>query len=232
MNYADVIKNMKASGSPETVRKKAEKFGIKAENTLGIYHKELNALAKEIGKNSELAIELFNSGIYEGRLLCAKIFKPSDLTEPLMEQWVSTFENWEVCDSFSMGVFARSKFALPKIREWTTRKPEFEKRAGFATMAAYSIADKESGNGLFQEFFEIIIRESEDERLYIKKAVNWALRSIGKRNIDLKKQAEIIVEELVKSNNKTASWIGRDAMKEFGRENLRLSDYPRKLYRS
>ena len=215
----------------EKVIFKEKKFGIISNNSLGIYHKELKMIAKEIGQDNELALQLFDSGIYEGRLLCSKMFNPKEVTEPLMEKWVKTFENWEICDSFCMGLFAKSEFALAKILEWTKRKREFEKRAGFATLAAYCMADKTSENELFEQFFPIIKREANDERLYVKKAINWSLRNIGKRNIDLKEMAINIANEILNFESKPAKWIAKDALKELQKEGVRMSNYPRGIYK-
>lgn len=231
MNYKEVIKTLNDLQNPDKVVFKKKKFGIVSNNSLGIYHKDLNALAKQLGKNNVLAIKLFDSGIYEGRLLCSKVYNPKDLTEKLMEKWVETFENWEVCDSFCMGLFAKSDLAVAKILEWTKRKPEFEKRAGFAIMAAYCMADKKSDNDLFEQFFPVILQEANDERLYVKKAVNWALRNIGKRNIDLNSQAIIVAREILELDSKPAKWIATNALNELQKENIRISDYPRATYR-
>lgn len=198
---------------------------------MGIYHSELKRIAKDIGKDNELALQLFDSGIYEGRILCSKIFKPKDITEELMEKWVKTFENWEICDSFSMGLFAKSYFALAKILEWTKRKSEFEKRAGFTIMASYCMADKLSDNARFERFFPIIKREANDERLYVKKAVNWALRNIGKRKPDLNKKAILVAHEILEDESSSAKWIAKNALNELERDNIRMSDYPRTKYR-
>jgi len=231
MTLSQIIAQLKKQADPEKILLKKTKFGVVSNNALGVYHKDLKELAKRISKNDELAVQLFDTGIYEARLLCSKIFNPKNLTESLIEKWVSTFENWEICDSFCMDLFAKSEYAIPKILEWTTREKEFEKRAGFTTMAAYCMADKESGNEIFEQFFPIIIRECTDERVYVKKAVNWALRSIGKRNIDLKKKAITIANKITEIENKTAKWIARDALKELESETVRVSDYPRKIYR-
>lgn len=230
--YADIIECLYGLQDPEKVIFKEKKFGIVSNNSLGIYHKELKMIAKDIGQNNELALQLFDSDIYEARILCSKVFNPKSVTEPLMEKWVKTFENWEVCDSFCMGLFAKSDFALAKILEWTKRKPEFEKRAGFTIMASYCMADKKSGNELFEQFFPIIKREANDERLYVKKAVNWALRNIGKRNIDLNRRAIETANEILKIDTKTAKWIANNALNELQKENVRMSDYPRSEYRS
>jgi len=231
MTYNEILECLYDLKDAEKVIFKEQKFGIKSNNSLGIYHKELKMIAKEIGKDNELALQLFDSGIYEGRLLCSKMFKPEDITEPLMEKWVKTFENWEICDSFSMGLFSKSRFALAKIIEWTKRKPEFEKRAGFAMMAAYCMADKKSENELFEQFFPIIKREANDERLYVKKAVNWSLRNIGKRNIDLNEKAIDVANEILNFKSKAAKWIAKNALKELQKDGVRLSNYPREKYK-
>lgn len=232
MTYNEIIECLYDLKDPDKVIFKEKKYGIKANNSLGVYHKELKMIAKDVGPNNELALQLFDSGIYEGRLLCSKMFKPKDVTEALMEKWVKTFENWEVCDSFCMGLFSKSKFALAKILEWTEREPEFEKRAGFAIMAAYCMADKKSGNELFEQFFPIIKREANDERLYVKKAVNWSLRNIGKRNTDLNEKAIDVASEILKFDGKSAKWIAKDALKELQKDGVRMSDYPRAIYRN
>lgn len=231
MTYNQVIQRLYELGDSNKVTFKTQKFGIVSNNALGIYHKDLKLLAKDIGYDNKLALQLFDSGIYEGRLLCSKMFNPKDVTEPLMEKWVKTFENWEVCDSFSMGLFAKSEFALVKILEWTKRNQEFEKRAGFAIMAAYCMADKTSENKLFEQFFPIIKREANDERLYVKKAINWALRNIGKRNADLNKQAISTAKDILEFESSSAKWIARNALSELQKKGVRMSDYPRHIYR-
>jgi 3-methyladenine DNA glycosylase AlkD len=231
MNNDEIIDRLHKLANPEKVIFKERKFGVITKNSLGIYHSDLSQLAKETGKNSELALQLFNSDIYEARLLCSKIFKPIDLTEELAEKWVKTFDNWEICDSFSMGVFAKSSLAIPLINKWFAREEEFEKRAAFATMAGYCMADKKAANEVFEPFFELILSAADDERNFVKKAVNWALRSIGKRNKDLRQRALQVSYELLESNNKAAIWIARDAIRELELENCRMSDYPRVIYR-
>ena len=231
MTAKQIIDLLKKEANPEKILFKESKFGVISKNSLGIYHNELKELAKRIPKDDMLAIELFDSDIYEARLLCSKIFNPKNLTEELMDKWTSTFENWEICDSFCMGLFAKSKYAIPKAIEWTSRKREFEKRAGFTTIATLCMSDKDSENDIFEQFFPIIIRESNDDRLYVKKAVNWALRNIGKRNIDLKSQAILAAEEILEMNDKSAKWIAKDALKELTSAKVRSSDYPRSVYR-
>lgn len=231
MTYEEVLEKLKALADPEAVAFKMKKFGVIANNALGVFHKDLKGIAKDIGKDNALAIKLFDSGIYEGRLLCSKIFDPKALNNQLLEKWVKTFENWEICDSFCMALIARSEFAIPKIESWRKRSGEFEKRAAFATMAAYCMADKKAPNEVYERFFPYLIEAATDDRLYVKKAVNWALRSIGKRNRDLLDQAIKIAEEIHRIDHKTAHWIAKDALREFHKAGLRISDYPRAIYR-
>ena len=231
MTFQNVIERLNEYANPEKVLFKQKKFGVVAHNSLGVYHSDLKVIAKEIGHNPELALQLIKSNIYEARLLGSKILKPKDVTEKQMQQWVKTFENWEVCDSFCMGLFSKTEFAVRKILEWAERKPEFEKRAAFATLSSYCMADKKAANSVFEQFFPIIIREANDERLYVKKAVNWALRSIGKRNIDLNKKAVIVSQTLSEMESKSAQWIAKDALQEFKKPSLNILDYPRSIYR-
>jgi 3-methyladenine DNA glycosylase AlkD len=231
MNLNEVIEALEKLANPEKIQFKQAKFGILANNSLGIYHKDLNELAKKIAKNDALALQLYETNIYEARILCSKIFNPKNLTEDLMDKWTSEFENWEVCDSFCMKLFAKSKWAIPKILEWTQREREFEKRAGFTVMAAYCMADKKAENEVFTSFLPIIEREADDNRIYVKKAVNWALRSIGKRNRDLQQIAIQWAKKIAERDSKAAKWITSNALKELEKDGVRISDYPRKIYR-
>ncbi len=231
VSFTEVMECLYNLENQDKVAFKAQKFGIISKNSLGIYHKDLKVIAKDIGKNNELALELFDSGVYEARLLCSKMFNPKDITEKLMEKWMKTFENWEVCDSFCMGLFSKSEFAVAKIIEWSNRKPEFEKRAAFATLSSYCMADKKAGNKVFEQFFDIIKREANDDRIYVKKAVNWALRNIGKRNIDLNEMAIETANEILSFESKSATWIAKDAIRQLQVETINILDYPRHIYR-
>lgn len=227
----EVLDSLKILGNPELVEKRAKQFGIHFKNALGITMKDLNLIAKEIGKNEKLAIELFNSNFYEAKILCSKIFPPKNLTKELAEKWVKEFNNWEFCDSFSMQVFSRSNIALELINRWTSRTAEFEKRAAFATLASYCTADKQANNRIYEHFYPILEQESMDGRTYVKKAISWALRSIGKRNIDLKHSAIKCAKRIASKNNPSSQWIAKDVLRELQSDSVRLSDYPRELYR-
>jgi 3-methyladenine DNA glycosylase AlkD len=231
MTVEEVINELEQLANPEKVVFKQKKFGVISNNALGIYHKDLKEIAKRIGKDNDLAKALFDTNIYEARLLCSKLFKPKDLTEDLMEKWLPTFENWEVCDSFCMGIFSKSPFAVSKIIEWSTRSREFEKRASFATLSSYCMADKKADNAVFEQFFPLLHQAADDERIYVKKAVNWALRSIGKRNVDLNQRAIEEAHKIEALDYKSAKWIARDALRELQKEGVNILDYPRAIYR-
>jgi 3-methyladenine DNA glycosylase AlkD len=178
-----------------------------------------------------LAVALFDTNNYDAQILTSKIFTLKNVTSELMDHWMKSFQTWEACDSFSMKLFARSSLALTKAMEWTHREPEFEKRAGFATMAAYCMADKKANNEVFEPLLTAIIRESWDNRIYARKAVNWALRNIGKRNLDLNYRAIDTAHTILKVNTKAAQWIANNALKELTNDAVRRSDYPRSIYR-
>lgn len=231
MHLNQVIKQLEALSNPEKVTLKAKKFGIHANNSLGIYHQDLKVIAKEIGQDNALALELYDTGIYEARILCSKIYDSACITEVQMNRWVADFESWEICDSFCMGFFAKSQYALPKAREWSTAESEFVKRAGFVIMAAYGFADKKADNAVFEAFFHPIEREADDDRIYVKKAVNWALRNIGKRNIDLHQKAIAVAKQLLMTDSKSAKWIASNALSELEKSDVNILDYPRHLYK-
>jgi 3-methyladenine DNA glycosylase AlkD len=205
MSFDYILGRLLSLANPYKVIFKEKKLGVITKNSLGIYHSDLSLIDREIGKDSEMALKLFDSEIYEARLLCSKIYNSKDLDEKLVEKWVKTFDNWEICDSFSMGVFAKSELAISLIDKWYKREVEFEKRSSFATMSGYCMSDKKVANEVFEPFFKMIISAADDERNFVKKAVNWSLRSIGKRNVDLRNKAIEVSNELLEMNNKTAT---------------------------
>lgn len=232
MKLQQVVKKLEALSNPEKIELKEKKFGITANNSLGIYHKDLKVIAKEIGQDNKLALALYATGIYEARLLCSKIYDPELITEQQMDAWALDFENWEICDSFCMNFFTNSKHALAKAAEWSEADDEFVKRAGFVIMAAYGFANKKANNDVFENFFVPIEREADDDRIYVKKAVNWALRNIGKRNVDLQKKAIEVAKRILRKDTKPAKWIANNALSELEKPGVNILDYPRHLYRS
>ncbi|MGB6839283.1 MAG: DNA alkylation repair protein, partial [Microgenomates group bacterium] len=194
------------------------KYGIKTGKAWGISIPNLRKLAKEIGKDHELAQKLWKSGIHEARILASMIDEVEKVTEKQMDNWLSDFNSWDVCDQVCMNLFDKTPYAFEKAKEWSMRKEEFEKRGGFALMACLAWHDKESPNSKFIKFFPYIKRESTDERNYVKKAVNWALRQIGKKNLSLNKAAIKTAEEVQKIDSRAARWIAADALRELTSE--------------
>lgn len=228
--YKKVLARLNDMADEKKIRQKREKFGVVARNSLGVHHKELKLIAKEIGMNDQLALELFATDIYEARILCSMIFNPHSLTTNLMDTWVNSFENWEICDSFCMGLFAKSQYAVEKAHEWSSNDEEYVKRAGFVLMASYGFADKSAGNRVFRSFLPPIKRECRDERIYVKKAVNWALRNIGKRNVDLNADAIVIAEKMLEIDSKSSKWIANNALRELHKPSVNILNYPRDKY--
>jgi 3-methyladenine DNA glycosylase AlkD len=211
--YDEIVKKLKSLSNPEAAAGMA-RFGINPENTYGISIPNLRRMAKEIGKNHRLAQELWDSGIHEARILAGMIDEPESVTKKQMEDWVKDFDSWDVCDQVCMNLFEKTGFAYQKAVEWSKRDEEFVKRAGFVMMARLAVSDKKAEDKMFLKFFPIIKKESTDNRNFVKKAVNWALRQIGKRNINLHKLSIKTAEEIQKIGSKSAKWIAADAIKE------------------
>ncbi len=190
------------------------RFGINPENTLGVSIPNLRALAKKIGKDRKLAQKLWDSKIHEARILAGMIDEPENVAEKEMDRWVRDFDSWDVCDQVCMNFFRYAKHAPKKCFEWSKNRSEYIKRAAFALMAALAFAKNEMSDSEFKKFFPIIKREATDERNYVRKAVNWALRQIGKRNKSLNREAIKVAKEILKIDDKTAKWIAGDALRE------------------
>ena len=215
----DILDKLKTLADPKAVEGMA-RYGINPQNTYGVSIPNLRKIARETGKNHALAQELWASGIHEARILAGMIDDPSMATEEQLESWVEDFDSWDVCDQCCMNFFQKTEFAYRKAIEWSERDKEFVKRAGFAMMACLAVSNKKAGDGLFDTFFPIIKRESSDNRNYVKKAVNWSLRQIGKRNINLNKKAILIAGEIQKMDSRSAKWIASDAIRELTGESV------------
>ena len=194
------------------------RFGINPENTYGVSIPNLRKIARETGEDHALAQQLWASGIHEARILASFIDKPETVTEAQMESWVKDFDSWDVCDQCCSNLFDKTKFAHRKAAEWSKREEEFVKRAGFTLMAALAVHDKKAADEDFLKFLPIIKRESTDGRNFVRKAVNWALRQIGKRNYNLNQMALKTAEEIQQVNSKSARWIAADAIRELTSE--------------
>lgn len=190
------------------------RFGINTHLAFGVSNKDLREIAKEVGRNHTLALELWDTGYHEAKILAALVDEVEKVTETQLDEWVAGFDSWDVCDTVCGSLFDKTPFAYKKAQEWARNEKEFVRRAGFAMMAWLAVHDKKHDDQTFVEFLPIIKEYSMDERNFVRKAVNWALRQIGKRNPELKKKAIKTSEELLKLNNKTASWIAKDAIRE------------------
>lgn len=208
-----ILHQLRALSNPRAVAGMA-KFGINPKNTYGVSIPVLRRFAMEEGKDHCLAQELWSSGIHEARILAAMIDEPEKVSEKQMERWVKDFDSWDVCDQCCSNLFDKTRYAHKKASEWSSRKEEFVKRAGFVLMASLAVHDKNGRDAQFQKFLPIIKRESTDERNFVKKAVNWALRQIGKRNLRLNRIAIEAAKEIHKRKSKTAKWIATDAIRE------------------
>lgn len=213
LTYDDVIKKLKSLSNPKAVEGMA-RFGINPENTFGISIPNLRKMAKQIGKDHTIAQQLWVSGIHEARILAGMIDELEMVTEKQMENWVKDFDSWDVCDQVCSNLFDKTSFAHKKVREWSKRKEEFVKRAGFVLMAALAVHDEKAKDKEFKIFFPIIKKEAIDNRNFVKKAVNWALRQIGKRNLNLNREAIETAREIQKMDSKSAKWIASDALRE------------------
>ena len=191
-----------------------KKFNISADGVLGIDNAQLKEYAKQLPKDPELGRMLFKSELYESRLLVSKFFPPKALNMDDVHAWTSTFENWEITDSFSMAIYARSPIALEIIRSYAAHEGEFQRRSSFASMAAYCSKRNKDEDERYLSFFELIKEGALDERLYVKKAVSWALRSIGKRNSRLFKASIDLAQELLTMPSPSAIWVAKDVLKE------------------
>ena len=213
MQAEDVLKRLESLADPEAVAGMV-KFAVGGQHTLGISVPTLRRMAKEIGKDHDLAQQLWTSGIHEARLLATMIDIPQQVTEQQMEVWVKDFDSWDVCDQCCLNLFRKTPFAYDKVEEWSQREEEFVRRAAFALLATLAVHDKQAGDDTFIGFLPIIKREATDERNFVKKAVNWALRQIGKRNLSLNQAAIHATQEIQQLDSKSARWIAADALRE------------------
>lgn len=190
------------------------RFGINADRALGIRMPVIRALARETGRDQGLALRLWATGVHEARLLAILVAEPRLLTTDLMDRWVGEFDSWDVCDQACFGLFIKSPEVYEKAAEWTSRSGEYEKRAGFAMMAALAVHDKKAADDKFIRFLPVILIHATDDRNFVKKAVSWALRQIGKRNGLLRELAIQTALQIRALDSRAARWIAADALRE------------------
>ncbi|MCX6169687.1 MAG: DNA alkylation repair protein [Ignavibacteriales bacterium] len=213
MTAAELIIELKKHYNQKNVDGMA-RFGIVSTNAFGISAPMIKSIAKKIGKNHELALELWNTGYYDARVIAFLIDDPKLVTKTQMNSWICDFDSWAICDGTCCYLFRKTPFAFEKILEWADRKEEFVRRTAFSLIAYIAVHDKKRDDKEFLQFFPLIKKYSVDERNFVKKAVNWALRQIGKRSNFLNKEALKLAKEIKTIDSKSARWIASDAIRE------------------
>lgn len=209
-----ILTTLYSKANPKNVEGMA-RYGIKSTGcVLGISTKPLFAIAKQIGTNQALALELWQTGIYEARILAALIADPKQMKISIMNLWVKDFDNWAICDGVCMHCFRNTPYAHELALKWVKQKQEFIRRAGFTLIATLCVNDKKADDTAFLKYLPLIKKYATDERTYVKKAVNWALRQIGKRSLKLNPYAIKAAEEIYQMNSSSAKWIASDALRE------------------
>ncbi len=220
MDSKGVLKRLKAMSDPKVVESHS-RFGDTGKNKLGVTTPDIRKLAREIGKDHRLALDLWKINIHEARVLATMIDHPRHVTEEQMEEWIKDFDGWGICDHACGNLFDKTPFAYRKASEWSSRKKEYEKRAGFALVAYLAVHDKKAEDRRFLNFLKLIKREAADDRNFVKKAVNWALREIGKRDKALNREAIKTAKEIKLMKERSARWIASDALRELQSEAVR-----------
>ncbi len=219
MDCDSIVKDLKKMRNPKNIEGMA-KFGINPQFALGIKIPTLRIKAKEIGKHQKLALELWETQIHEARLLASLIGEPKLISRSLMNKWASDFNSWDLCDQVCNNLFRKTEFAYDKAVDWSTKNKELVKRAAFVLMATLAVHSKKLNNDDFLKFFEYIKKAATDERNFVKKAVNWSVRQIGKRNLFLHEKAIQLSEEFLEIESKSARWIANNALKELRSEKI------------
>jgi 3-methyladenine DNA glycosylase AlkD len=219
MLLTDVLAQLQSQADPAHKVEMA-RIGINLNKTLGVDIYTLRKLAKPLYPDHELALGLWETGIHEARLLASMVDDPAQATEAQLETWAADFDSWDMCDQVSDNLFQHTPFAYPKAFEWSGRSQEFIKRAGFVLMACLAFFDRVAPDAKLAEFFPVIVQASDDERSYVKKAVNWALRNLGKRSQALNAQAITVAQEIQARGTRPARWIAADALRELTSEKV------------
>jgi 3-methyladenine DNA glycosylase AlkD len=217
VSVEEVLKKLKDKARPDHLEGMS-RYGMVVERRLGVSVPDMRKIAKEVGKDHKLALALWKTGMVEAKIVAAMIDEPEKLTEEQMEEWVEDINSWDLCDQVCMNLFEKTPLAWKKILDWSEREEEFVKRAAFALIACLAWHNKEAEDKKFIELFPVIEYGATDERNFVKKAVNWALRNIGKRNVNLNKAAVKVAKEIRRIDSKAARWIASNAIKELESE--------------
>jgi len=216
MDKAEVLAFLQRKGSRRNVTGLA-RYGIKAARAFGVPMGTLLALARRVGKDHALALGLWESGWYEARLLAALVDDPEQVTRRQMNAWAAAFENWGDCDTVCFKLFDQTPFAWEQARKWTGSPREFVKRGGFVLMACLALHDKSASDKQFLSLLPLIEKGARDDRNFVMKGVNWALRAIGRRNRALNTAAVKVAQRLTSSEEASTRWVGKDALRRMTR---------------
>lgn len=208
-----MLRTLEERGDPSRLEGMA-RYGIRTDHAIGVTVTELRRLARGLHPDHELAAALWTSGVHEARILASLVDDPALVSEAQMDAWVSDLDSWDVCDAVCGNLFDRTPFALDKAVEWTGREPEFERRAGFVLMACATVHRKDLPDAAFASLLPLIREQATDDRNYVKKAVSWALRQIGKRSSGLNPLAIRTAEQIERIDSRAARWVARDALFE------------------
>lgn len=209
----EVLQKLQENASPEA-RQGMAQFGMTVDQRLGVSVPDMRRLAKEIGKDHGLALALWETGIAEAQIVASMIADPKKMSEAQMDDWVKDIDSWDVCDQACMNLFEKTPFAWQKIHDWSMRDEEFVKRAGYALIACLAWHDKRAADEQFVALMPVIAQGATDDRNFVKKAVNWALRNIGKRNRHLNAVAIETAKQIQQIDARSARWIAADALRE------------------
>ena len=217
----EVLKKLKAKARSDQLGGMA-RYGIVIEKRLGVSVPEMRKIARDLGKDHALALELWKTGIPDAMIVSSMIDEAEKVTEDQMEEWVKDINSWDVCDQVCMNLFEKVPIVRKKIMDWSEREAEFVKRTAYSLVACLSWHDKKAEDEVFIKLFAVIKRGATDERNFVKKAVNWALRNIGKRNLNLNKAAIDAAREIQGLDSKAARWIASDAIRELESEAVQM----------
>ena len=213
MTLQQTLQALRKKGSQRTIDG-MKRFGIDSVDAFGVSAPDIRMIAKQITRDHALALSLWETDIHEARILAVLIAEPERATLSLMDSWTREMRNWAQCDAACGEYFQRTRFAETLPERWCRQPKEFVRRAGFVMMAAMAVHHKQMDDSTFEDFFPLIIEYSIDERNFVRKGVNWALRQIGKRNIRLHKKAIALSKEIQNIPSPTAKWIATDALRE------------------
>ena len=214
MSVGEVLISLEKLSNKRIREQMGPRFGIYVKQAYGISMADIQKLARTIGRDHELALALWETGWYEARLLAAFVDEPAKVTSAQMDRWCRDFDNWGVVDTICFKLFDQTPHAFSKVVQWSKRKPEFERRAAFVLIACLAAHDKEAPTEAFRRCFPLIEKGAGDDRNFVKKGVSWALRMVGRRNLELHNAAVDLAQRLSTSSQSSERWIGKAALKE------------------